>query len=477
VKRPLAPSLPAADPSAPADPIRAFAERRKAAIDSRLAEPQRVATEAAGVDGAATRPKPTTSTSDASAKPSTVGSANSGADTPKPSAAKEPPSSEASSTPSKSSEPEATSTTTPETSADTSSSRGPRYDVKSFKRWAEANPEEALEFASQIKVDVFREGEDPKQEWIRQQSKARKLKEEIRTQREAATAEIAAQHAAVKADRDHAEMVAGKLAYLGEMWAGATRKDTHGNPQPDFDTVDEAFRGLTQGMTIDDYNRLRARRGASNPEVARLRAENARLVKLLPSGQSASTGAAAPSSQASASPPAAPSETKAAAPVSNGRPADPEAFWGDDVPKNHPIRQFAGWAKELDGEMVKWHDETLDEYSKDAEDVADKLLQRKLAALRHDADEETAPPARAAAPKPKTPKRRPPADDAPATSIPGIPNAGKLTPRGQVNNDRSHREITKDEAINGNHGLDPAAMRRRAMERFAARQRGELVDD
>lgn len=173
MKRPLAPTLPPEDQSAP-NPLKEYAERRKAAIESRVKDPQRSAAADGGVDGAAPPPKPsktgttpvaTPAPSSQNPAPATKDSPASASDTsstPTPDAAN----SEQTPSPEKAAAPEA---------------KGPRYDVKSFKRWAEANPEAALEFAASIKVDVFRDGEDPKQEWIRQQQKARKIKGDIET--------------------------------------------------------------------------------------------------------------------------------------------------------------------------------------------------------------------------------------------------------------------------------------------------------
>lgn len=460
MKRPLAPSLPPADPNAPADPIKAFAERRKAAIDSRVGDPHRTATEAAGVDGAAPLPK----AASVSAKPSA---------TPAPSA-KSADASEPSKETATNSEPAAT---TQPSSVEQAEKGGPRYDLKSFKRWAEKNPEESIEFAKSIGVDVFREGEDPKQEWIRQQQKARKIKEDLSARDAASSAKNQAELAAIKAEREAAEAIGSQLTYIGDMWAAAKRVNAQGQPDIDFDTVDEVFRQNT-GITLDDYNRARARRGVANPEVAKLRAENARLLARVNAGQpqangatAAANGAAAPSSQA-ASPPVA-SETKAAAPLST---RDPEAFWGDDVPKTHALRQFAGWATELEAEMSKYHDETLDEYSKDPEEIADKLLARKIAAFAADEDEEPPAPARKApkAGKPNVPKRRASPEGAP-TDVPGLPNAAKLTPRGKVNTDRSHKVVDKDEIASFDGGA--AERRRFAMDRAMRRARGELVED
>lgn len=472
MKRPLAPSLPPADPNAPADPIKAFAERRKAAIDSRVGDPHRTATEAAGVDGATTPPKagsigqtPSPTRSKASPEPpASQTNASAG------------PASDTSSTKTEDAKPLSTDSPAPTDSAE----KGPRYDLKSFKRWAEKNPEEAIEFSKSIGVDVFRENEDPKQEWIRQQQKARKIKEDISSREAALSAKNQAELAQIKAEREAAEAIGSQLAYIGDMWAAAKRVNAQGQPDPDFDTIDEAFRQNSGGMTIDEYNRARARRGVANPEVARLRAENARLLARVNAGQApasgataAANGAATPSAMSAATPPAVSEATKVAAPLST---RDPEAFWGDDVPKTHALRQFAGWATELDAEMSKYHDETLDEYSKDPEEIADKLLARKIAAFAADEEEEAPAPARkpAAKGKPNVPKRRA-APEGGVVDVPGLPAAAKLVPRGKVNTDRSHKVVTKDEIASFDGGA--AERRRFAIDRAMRRARGEPVED
>lgn len=464
MKRPLAPSLPPADPNAPADPIKAFAERRKAAIDARVGDPHRAATEAAGVDGATTPPKPiaTGSKPTGTQKTPAVPVAESAvtASTQTAVSAEEPAKQELPTTPA------------------THEEKGPRYDLKSFKRWAEKNPEEAIEFSKSIGVDVFRENEDPKQEWIRQQQKARKIKEDISSREAALSAKNQAELAQIKAEREAAEAIGSQLAYIGDMWAAAKRVNAQGQPDPDFDTIDEAFRQNSGGMTIDEYNRARARRGVANPEVAKLRAENARLLARVNAGQAPPNGATAPAGGAAAqqtqatTPPVAAAET--AAPRANTR--DPEAFWGDDVPKTHALRQFAGWATELDAEMSKYHDDTLDEYSKDPEEIADKLLARKIAAFAADEEEEAPAPARkpAAKGKPNVPKRRA-APEGGVVDVPGLPAAAKLVPRGKVNTDRSHKVVTKDEIASFDGGA--AERRRFAIDRAMRRARGEPVED
>lgn len=266
-----------------------------------------------------------------------------------------------------------------------------------MKKWAEQNPEQAAE----LRIHVFGADQDSTQEWIKVQNKKRKMKDELRTEREKTLAEAAAERAAAKADREAAEGAAGALRPVLDLWQGATRKDQQGNIIPDFDTVDNAFEQVAK-MPLDTYLRLRARRGVSNPEQARLRAENARLQRELEAAKGGSAGAAAPVAQQTASPPSVPAEQPAAAPVPIPK-TDFEAKWGDDIPKGHKLRQIADWAAKLDAEMSEYHDAELDEYSRDPEDVAAVVLRRELAALTEDDEPPPAPKPKA---KHSTPAKR-----------------------------------------------------------------------
>lgn len=472
----MAPSLPETPAGTP-DPVRELRERQSAAIASRLKDPHREAAAAGGVDGAATPPKPGKSSAPSSPPKSSAISAaspSSSATPPAPatkgSADSESPSTET---------PEGTSSETPTVAAEpTATARGPRYDVKSMKKWAEEHPEEAAE----IRAHVF--GMDPttNEPYIRLQNKTRKLKDAVRAEREAFEAEKAAAHAEVQAKVDHAEKIANEIRYVAEMWGSAQRKNAQGEADPDFDAIIEAFRINTGGITLSDFNRMNARRGQASPEIARLKAENARLARLaagqappaqLPAGQTnGAAGAGTPGNGGAA---AAPAPAHPAAPE-----VDAEALWGGELPKVHPIRKLAGWADELHAEMQKYHDETLDEYSRDPEEVADVVMRRMLKAFEPDEEEAPAPARRAPAGKPNTPKNRKGRTafseerEAPATSVPGIPNADKLKPRGAVNTDRSHREVTLDEIQGFDGGI--AARERLAMQRHRDRVAGKRVD-
>jgi hypothetical protein len=454
VKRPLAPYLPEKAEGTP-DPVRSMEDRQRAAIAARVKDPTRQAVDAAGVDGAAPLPKSKTapSTPERSLTPS-VGATSKSASPPTSSAPAEQPSSEATSTPS------ASPATDPDGQpAQAPAAKGPRYDVKSFKKWAEENPEAAAE----IRTVVFKADADSTQEWIRVQNKIRKVKQEHRAAAEKTTAEAVAERAQAAADRKAAEDAAGALRPVIDLWEGATRKDAQGNIIPDFDVVDAAFESVAK-MPLDAYMRLRARRGVANPEGARLRAENARLQRELEAAKGGNTGAASPVAQQSASPPSASAVAQPDDAARVTTPArDPEREWGDALPKAHKLRQLASWAAKLDAEMDKYHDAELDEYSRDPEDVADSLLKRELAAFIE--EEAPEPKKRAPAGKPSTPKKRA------GAAAPEIPDAKALTPKAH----KAVHENTDDEAPTGFAERERWALRR-AAERLTAMRRGEAVE-
>jgi hypothetical protein len=423
------------------------------------------------VDGASPPPKPkaTPNTSNASNKPSPKDSPST-SQTPSPttSTPAAQPSTEGDSTPSQSSDD--TSTQTADTESDpsasdspegsqTSAKRGPRYELKPFKRWAEENPEQAAELAKAVfQIDV---GEG----FIKLQNKARKIKGEIREQRTAAETAAQAKLQAAQTAQAEAERIAGSLRYMADMWAAAQRKDEQGRPMLDFDTIDESFRQNSGGLSIDDYMRQRARRGVSSPELARERSQRLRLeaelaqlknTSAVPGAQKSNGAAGSTAEGASAAQPKAEGAAAPAAPQVN-----PEELWGEELPKNHPLREFRGWADDLHREMQRFHDDVLDEYSENPEEIADKLLQRKLAAFQP--EEEPAAPARRPAPgkRPNTPKRR----AAPAGD--GMPSASELTPKG-------HRPVAPEE-LSDEMPKDFVSRERWALERAQRRLRGEAV--
>jgi hypothetical protein len=490
VKRPLAPYLPEANPNAPADPVQALRERQRVAIESRTQNAERSRVEGAGVDGAATPPKARTTpnTSADSRRPSTPGSqsgsrpaqsrqaattATSGStNAPQGSSASAPaaqPSSEGSNTPSSSkpSETEAETTTTSSEDTPSISPRGPRYDVKAYKKWAEENPEEAAE----IGKAVYKMDADMSQEWIRVQNRIRKVKLEAKESNAKALADARAEREAAKADREHAEQVASQIRYVSDMWGAAQNKNARGEPAPDFDSVDEAFRQNTGGITIDDYMRQRARRGIASPELAKERAQRVRLeaeLAQLKGGQNNGAAGKAPveaNGAAAAVVPADPAQRTAA-------PAAPsvnfEEKWGEELPDSHPLRQFATWAKDLEQAMQAYHDDVLDEYSRDPEEIADELVKRKLAALSPAPEPAPKPRAKPANGRPNTPKRRA------AASPDGIPSAAELTPRSSVP-PRGHRPATQED-LESDAPTDYTKRERWALDRAQRRLRGEAVD-
>lgn len=423
------------------------------------------------MDGAATPPKREASTpSGAPSRPvqnaTTTTKSDPGTSQGEP-AAKPQPSTEGDSTPSQSSDTTAEAgegdQSTPATADASSAKRGPRYDLKSFRKWAEENPEQAAE----IGEAVFKVGGDIKQEWIRVQNKVRKIKGEARTEREKALADAKAERDAAVAAQERAEQIAGSLKPMADMWAASQRKGADGNPAPDFDTIDESFRQNTGGLPIDDYMRMRARRGVASPELARERATRLRLeaeLAQLKGGKDSqraeplqnANGAGAQQAKDVVSAPAA-------APAPAAPSPDASELWGGELPKAHALRKFAGWENDLHQEMQRFYDADLDEYSKDPEDVADAVLQRKLAELQPEPEE---PARRAPAPKrPNTPKRRATPDS--------IPSASALTPRPPA--PRGHRPATPDD-LSDSGPTDMVSRERWALERAQRRLRGEAVD-
>jgi hypothetical protein len=248
---------------------------------------------------------------------------------------------------------------------------------------------------------------------VRLQNKRRKLKGELSADREKTLAEARAEREAAAAERATVDGVVSKLSPIADMWEAVAEgiKKNPGAPQIDFEMADAAFE-QNAGISVDDYMRLRARRGLAVPGDARLRAENARLKREAESAKS--NGAATPALIAPA----------VAAPAAKSKDAAEARDWSPELPKDHKLRKIDGWNALLDKEMSKYHDADLDEYSKDPEDVAAKVLKRELAALAaEEEDEEEAPKPRArvkvaAKPEPvarprKVPVAELPDDDSP----------------------------------------------------------------
>lgn len=329
-------------------------------------------------------------------------------------------------------------------------------------------------------------GEDPKQEWIRQTARSRKMKEEQRERVAKAEEALAAKERAANEQLQLAETTANQLRYLTEMWGAFQGKDPNGQRIIDFDAADEAFRQNSGGLSIDEYVRARARRGVSNPEAAKERAERRRLelelqrlngaTKALPEGAASSTAEGAPAAQPKAEGVAAPA-------ASPGLHSDPEEYWNESLAADHPLRRLTGWGKLLDHAMLQWKDEDDEHsYSRDAEEIASEVFQRQIAKLTGGDGEPdkvaVKPHARA---KPQTPRTRPaarrataPAEDAPPTNVAGIGiPAGKLVPRGQVNQDRSHYVVPQEkwgDVARATGGIENVT--RSAMERAKLRAQG-----
>lgn len=404
-----------------------------------------------GFGGAATPPKPTTSTSKPSAPSSTKASESSAKPT-----AVTPPVAPTSASAASASTPEPSeagaAAKSPDTGAAASTQTILSFTPKEFKKWATANPEEALAFREAIDKDTFRMGEDPKQEWIRQTARARKMKEEQKARQAEIDAAAAAREKAAAEQLQLAETTAQSIRYLSEMWGAANAKDASGNRVIDFDAVEEAFRQNTGGLSINDFVKLSARRGVSNPEAARLRADlrKAQLELEKTKGTAGGEGASPATAAASPAAPAVPAEP----PASQGLHADPEDYWNESLAADHPLRRLTGWGKLLDHAMLQWRDDDDEHsYSRDAEEIAGEVFQRQIAKLTGgDAEPDKVVVKPHARNKPQTPKTRPaairktaPEEEGAPTNVrgTGIP-AHKLVPRGQVNQDRSHFVIPQE---------------------------------
>jgi len=350
-----------------------------------------------------------------------------------------------------------------------------------------------LAFREAIDKDTFRMGEDPKQEWIRQTTRSRKMREQERERQSKIEAENAAIRKQAADQLALAEQTAQSIRYLSEMWGAGNGKDANGNRVIDFDQVEEAFRQNMGGLTFDEYSRLRARRGVANPEAARLRAELRRAEIELEKTKGASpAGNAAPAGTNGAAGGARSTETghqsaetspaPAAPAASNGLHADPEDYWEGSLSADHPLRKLTGWGAMLDRAMLQWQDDDdPDNYSRDADEIASELFQRQIAALTGGEEEGKVVVKPHARGKPKTPSQRKPAiqrdavsEDAPPTNVRGIGiPAGKLVPRGQVNDDRSHYVVPQEkwgDIARATGGIEKVT--RSAIERAKLRARG-----
>ncbi len=515
VRRNLVPTLPEPDPERPApDPVGDLQKRQKAAIESRLQGHEHA--QRGGFGGSPPPPKPPSAASSQSGSPrasstSATNGATSGASTGATASSQGAPAAKAAGSSASSKTPEGapSSTANPQTSAPTTTPSEPSdsadgtsssaasaatssaavlsFTPKAFKAWAKANPEEALRFREDIDRDTFRMGEEPKQEWIRQTARARKMNTEFREKQAKADAEMTARETAARQQLELAEKTAGQLRYLTEMWGAFQGKGPNGERVIDFDAADEAFRQNSNGLTFDEYARLRARRGVANPEATRLKAELRRAELELERTRQQTNGAAAASAPGAAQ--GAPEAVKpavaapAAPAAAGGLHENPEEYWDSTLPSDHPLRNLNGWGKLLDHAMLQWQDEDdPDAYSRDVEEIATDVFKRKLAAI---GGADPAPAKVAVQPhvrgKPKTPSSRPAARRATAASEDGAPTnvagvgipAGKLVPRGTVNTDRSHYEIPREkwgDVARNNAGIENVT--RNAIERARLRAQG-----
>lgn len=329
--------------------------------------------------------------------------------------------------------------------AEQTAARERRYDVKSIRDWARKNPEEAAEVAKQ----VFHVDGNLAAEWIRVQNKHRKRQTALDEREKALTEERAKYDAESKETIDTLEPIASLFQAVNP-----DRGQEGGKFDPkkiDFDAADQAWLDLT-GVPIDEYMRHRARKGvAISPEVRQLKLENERLKK---AAEKATPEAAAGDK----------TETKP-----NGKAKDaPEPAsnkWESDLPEDHGLRQFAGWQKDLTKAMAAYHDADLDEYSKDPEEIADKLLLRKVKEFEF---EEPEPEIK---PKPKAPAAR-----APVTAPkPKAPASDEIIPADAYSYRKpaAKTEAENEPAVPG----DFAARKRRALDRHTRRMRGELTAD
>jgi hypothetical protein len=335
-----------------------------------------------------------------------------------------------------------------------------------LRRWAEEHPEEAAAIAGRVfAVDV-------PQEYIRLQNKKRKIRGELRAEREEKDKTFTAREAALKAEVQRAEAVINGVKPVADMWAAASRrddkgavlKDQHGQPLIDFDLADEAFRINMGGVTFDDYARLRARRGMSNPQLAAERGARLRAERELAALKGSPKTETAKAGEAPSQPAAPPAATPAASPAA----ALPKVDWDAEIDAEHPLREFGTWAKDLEKEMLKYYDADLDEYSRDTEDVANELLERKMSKLRPE-PAAPAPKPRAGNGRPNTPKRR----AARELGDGELPDPASMAPKTPVA-PRNHRQATPDDLAP--EPKDFVARERWALERAQRRIRGEQVD-
>lgn len=405
-------------PEGTVDPAKALNERQAASL-AKIATARRTA-EGDDREGPPTPPKESKSASPASKEPA---SGKSGKETP---AAGSPPTSETAPKPK-------VALPTDSSGTETEPPKELRYDEKSLTRWAEKNPEAAKAWAEKQFKKVVDE------DWVKFSHKKRRLREDVQERSAAGIAAAEEKLAQALREKSIVDDAVTKLSPVADLWEATGGRAGAGHPI-DFDAAEAAFEA-NSGMKLDDFMRARARRGIVNPEMARQKAENARLKRELE--------AAKKPAEAKAEEPEAKPEPKAKV-VPDRKAPD----WTEDIEKKHGLRKFTGWEGELAEAMAKHYDEDLDEYGADVEVVADKLLKKKLAELSGVEEPE--------APTPRRAKRAP--ADAPRFD----PSKVKVKETDDVeDDDDSDADLIKN--VKG--PSDPQARMRWAMQRAAARAR------
>jgi hypothetical protein len=438
-RKAIAPTL--TDAPKGADPVKELAARQKAAIAARDGSDVK-AQEAEAREGAPTPPKAKTTASGSSkadaASPGRSGqdagskSTDTGGSTKPASTSEE----------SSSAEQAAADDSAPADGTAPGAPRGPRYTWQALRKYAEEHPEEAADLRK-----AFDLPEDTREEWIRLKNRGRKLKNDIAAERDKTTAEVKAERAAAEAAKTAIDDAAAKLGPIADLWeaCGERIRANPDNPSPDFEATDAAF-AQNAGISIDDYMRLRARRGISSPDAIRLRAENAKLKREL-AGKPSEQVAAKAKEEKPAEETKAP-ELKGVARVD----------WSSEIASDHKLRGFDGWNAKLDAEMRKYYDPDMDEYGADPDEVADKILKRSIEEMMGEEE-----PAARAAPARTRPRV------APKNGKDATPSARDLTPKASTAQVDS---IGEDDVKVRN--MRPADLLNWALKRHELRAKGQL---
>jgi hypothetical protein len=396
-----------------------MADRQRNAIETRLRDGMKKQIEAAEV---------------ASPKDGGSKSSSGSTETPKKSDTEKSTDPEKASTKSDSGEP-STASAEKSTSSDTASERETRYDIKSLRNWARKNPEQASEF-----LEVLGATKDQTAEWVRVQNKFRKRHSALDEREKALTERETAMQTEAAGTVEMLQPIADMFEAVHAKQAEDAKSIDWG--KVDFDAGDQAFKKLT-GVPIDEYMRHRARKGiAVNPEMRELKLENERLRK--------------EAEKAKGKEP-----EKKTEPRDDTPPPTLAKMWESEVDEGHAIRQFDGWQKMLTKAMAPYYDPELDEYSKDPEEIANRLVKQKLAELEPAEPEEERPTKR-----PQPPPRRAAAHEPPPR-------------RERRRNDDSEAALMRrppPREIPTGMPKDMTDRTRWAIERAQARARGEHVE-